>query len=53
MRTLSRASMNATFTGRAAHAEAGPQSGVNALHAASLTATGETSLALTRSTSDR
>ncbi|MFF1568082.1 hypothetical protein ACFVY1_31985 [Streptomyces sp. NPDC058293] len=34
MRTLSRAIMNVTFTGRAAQAEVSPQSGVNVLDAA-------------------
>ncbi|WP_434740588.1 M20 family metallopeptidase [Micromonospora sp. SH-82] len=37
MRTLSRASMQVTFTGRAAHAAVSPHEGVNALDAAVLT----------------
>lgn len=37
MRTLSRASMEVTFTGRAAHAAVSPHEGVNALDAAVLT----------------
>jgi amidohydrolase len=37
MRTLSRASMDVTFTGRAAHAAVSPHEGVNALDAAVLT----------------
>ncbi|MGX1669412.1 M20 family metallopeptidase [Streptomyces sp. NPDC055400] len=37
MRTLSRASMNVTFTGRAAHAAVSPHTGINALDAAVLT----------------